>query len=142
MMTETRNFFVEDVDQIDEHGTPVLGSATMGQIRELGKRPWVFSVVEDKKVFCIFGLTEYWNGRAEGWAFLDKNAGPKMLTITRAVRQKMIECGYKRIECVVDTDFPEAHRWAAALGFQVEAPLMKAYGRDGKDCTLYARVTQ
>jgi hypothetical protein len=86
------------------------------------------------------GIIPQWQGRAIAWAFLAEVPKPVMIAVHRAVRDFLDGCYIQRIETSVRCDFPEGHRWATMLGFKMEAECMRAYGADGSDAALYARV--
>lgn len=86
------------------------------------------------------GIISQWQGRAIAWAFLSSMGANYFVGVHRAVKSFLDGCYVHRIEMSVDCDFPEAHRWAKMLGFEMEAERMKAYSPDGRDCALYARV--
>lgn len=118
----------------------VTSSATEEQIESLESRPNIYTVRDEQKTYCIFGLTYHWKTRAEGWAILDKASGPHLRFITKAIKSMIKLHAPKRTECTVDLDFSQAHRWAKLLGFHLEAPVLEAYGRHGENCALYVRI--
>lgn len=80
-------------------------------------------------------------GKFMAWAYVSA-----LVTAASFIRLHHLARGYlarvnaRRVEMVVDCDFPAAHRWARALGFQLEAARMRRYDIDGRDCALYART--
>jgi len=74
------------------------------------------------------------------WAFIGDIGPSTFLQVHRAVKQFLDECYVDRIEMTVDCDFPQGHRWARLLGFEMEAERMRRYTPDGRDCALYARL--
>lgn len=98
-----------------------------------------FDVKTGEIVFCA-GIHDPWPGRAEAWALLADNLKHKMLAVHRSVLEFLDKINIKRIEAVVDRDFTQGHRWVELLGFTLEADRMRAYGYEGQDCSLYARV--
>ena len=82
------------------------------------------------------GTTQAWPGRHLAWMLISKLAAPHMLAITRRVKAGLE--GLKgRIELTVRHDFQAGHRWAKMLGFEVETPLLAAYGPAGEDHVGY-----
>jgi hypothetical protein len=86
------------------------------------------------------GVIPQWAGRSIAWAFLTEVPPHVMPSVHKAVLKFLDGCYTKRIETSVRCDFPAGHRWARMLGFEMEAERMKAYGADGFDAALYARV--
>lgn len=98
------------------------------------------SLVDGPYVLMCGGFTEYWQGRALAWTMLDVLAAGHMLAATRAAVAFLDQYGPKRVEMTVDVDFGPGHRWALMLGFELEAPRMRAFHPDGSDSSLYARI--
>lgn len=113
---------------------------TKEHVAKLEKVRHSYAILQDEKVLACCGVVEHWNGRGEGWAIISGELNYAFIRMHRIVKRFLDWCDIKRIEAIIDTDFKEGHRWAKALGFKMEAPLMKSYGYTGKDCTLYARV--
>jgi hypothetical protein len=99
-----------------------------------------FTGIHDNKVLFCAGVTEYWPGRGEAWAFLDSNSRQHFMAIHNATKRFLEVCPIRRVEAAVDIDFKEGHRWVKLLGFKLEAERLKAYRLDGGDSSLYARV--
>lgn len=99
-----------------------------------------YSAIEGDKVLAIAGILEYGDGRGLSWAYLSSDMGNKFVGITRAVKRALEITTCRRVELAADCDFPAAHKWARLLGFTLEAPRMKKYTADGRDCSLYAMV--
>lgn len=98
-------------------------------------------IVDGNVVFCA-GTLAQWPTRHIGWALLhERLSRPHILWITREVRAGL-ECVKGRIEMTVRADFTQGQRWAKAIGFRVETPLLEAYGPDGEDHIGYVRVNQ
>lgn len=108
-------------------------------VHALTLHPAYTGMAGDEVIVCA-GVVRYWDTRCEAWAILSRNAGPYFLQIHNAVKRFLRDQSIPRVEAVVDYNHREGHRWVEALGFIVEAPRMKAYGRLGNDCTLYAKV--
>lgn len=98
------------------------------------------SLVDGDYVLMCGGLVDYWNGRALAWSVLDALAATHMMAATRAALAFLEEYAPKRVEMAVDVEFGPGHRWAQMLGFELEAPRMRAYHADGSDASLYARI--
>lgn len=99
-----------------------------------------YSVMDGDEVIAVAGVMSYGDGRGLAWSYISDVIGSRMLAMTKAVKRFLSLADYRRIEMIVDCDFEQAHRWARVLGFRMEAERMKAYGMDGRDCSLYAMV--
>lgn len=94
----------------------------------------------DGKVVACAGIVEFWKGRGEVWAILDKCCSEHFLLIHREVERFLDFCKTTRIEANVDFNFPQAHRWCRLLGFDLEAAHMPKYFPDGRDGSRYVRI--
>ncbi len=94
-------------------------------------------VVDGDPVICGGTITQ-WPGRSMAWAHLSTLAAPHMLYITRGVRRLLAEVP-GRIEVTVRCDFAKGHAWARMLGFEIETPVLRAFGPAGEDHTGYVR---
>lgn len=99
-----------------------------------------FTYMANGVVLGAGGLVEIWPGRAAMWAYLDRRAGRHMLGIHRAALDLLELTDFRRVEADVSVDFSEGHRWLQMLGFELEAPRMRAHLPTGGDSALYARV--
>ena len=99
-------------------------------------RAWT-GVIDGRPLACG-GFMEQWPGRTLAWMYLNRDSAPHMVSITRAVKAQLAKVK-GRIEFAVRADFPAGNRWAMLLGFEVETPIMKAYGPEGEDCIGYVR---
>jgi hypothetical protein len=112
---------------------------TLEQGRGLEEYPSYTAFVDGKPIGAA-GVIHMWAGRAMAWAFISKVAPHIFLKGHRVVKRFLDGCHVRRIEMTVDCDFPEAHRWAKMLGFEMECERMKFYSPDGRDCALYVRL--
>lgn len=100
-----------------------------------------WTAVHDGAPVACFGVVTMWPGRGYCWALLDKDAGPLMLPLTRAIRSLLKATPLRRVEMAVDARFDAGCRWAELLGFQRENDRpARMYFPDGRDAWLYARV--
>jgi len=99
-----------------------------------------FSVLDGEEVVACGGALEVSAGRYIAWSYLSNVAKDKMVSLTRHVRRGLALIPYRRMEMDVACDFPEAHRWAKMLGFEMECERRRAFSPDGKDYALYARI--
>lgn len=95
------------------------------------------AVVDGDPVACA-GTLQQWPGRHLAWAYITRGTLPLMPWITEEVRKNL--AGVKgRIELTVRKDFPVGQRWARTLGFEVETPVLKAYGPEQEDHISFVR---
>ncbi|MDB4261326.1 hypothetical protein N9878_00525 [bacterium] len=99
-----------------------------------------FTALKDGKPIASAGVVEMWTGRAVAWAYVSDTGPQDFIGVHRAVSGFLDVCYTRRVEMTVDCDFPQAHRWAKMLGFEMECERMKAYLPNGEDCALYARI--
>lgn len=127
------------------YGWLVAGAAEGGQfevslpaLAQLeGENSWT-GIVDGRVLVCA-GTIEQWPGRHQAWAYVARGTLPHMAWITDEVK-KAVERVKGRIEFTVRKDFAPGHRWARLLGFEVEAPLLRAYGPEGEDHVGYVRI--
>lgn len=80
--------------------------------------------------------------RALSWALLSAMGPQQFLPVHRGVKAFLDRQTIRRIEANVDVSFPQGHRWIRALGFELEAPRMRAYSPEGRDYALYSRINE
>jgi len=85
------------------------------------------------------GIIPVWEGRGYAWTLIDRDAGPHMLGLTRAIRSLLDRAAWRRLEMAVDADFEAGARWAVLLGFRCEC-LAPKYLPDGRDAFVYVRL--
>jgi len=118
---------------------PLTSYLSTPHLEALEQAPFAYSILKDKRAIACGGVAEYWPGRGEAWMLLSP-MGPDFLAVTRIVSRFLSVCPVNRIEAAVEVDFEPGHRWAKLLGFQLDAPLLRSYLVNGKDCSLYSRV--
>jgi hypothetical protein len=101
---------------------------------------WAFTGLSRGRVVICGGVVEYWKDRGEAWAFIGRDCRDEFLSIHKTAVALLSDCPLRRIEAAVDRDFRAGHRWARALGFELEAPILKHYRPDGGHMSLYAKV--
>lgn len=107
-----------------------------GMLRSSGD---AYTVLVDGQPIICAGLIDQGDGRAHAWALFAQNSGRYFVKLIRYIGRYLDTVPFRRIEATVDVRFFEAIRLAQILGFEREGT-MKAYGRDGGDHYLYARV--
>lgn len=98
----------------------------------------------DKVVVCA-GVVPLHAGVGQAWCILSSHADQYPVAVTRAVLRFLADDAtnerYHRIQAEVKAGWEKAERWAEVLGFENETPSsMRAFGADGADYCLYARV--
>lgn len=109
--------------------------------KDLEDRAFSFALITEtgRVVFCG-GLAVYWQNRAEAWGLFDGKCKEYFFAIHSAVKSFLDSVPFRRIEASVAIGFEKGHRWIELLGFELEAPVMRAYTPDGSNMALYARV--
>ena len=87
---------------------------------------------------AIGGIIEYWPGRAEIWGLISTSTHAEFIVTHRAA-QKLVNSYWGRLECIVNYDFTEGHRWAKQLGFEVETAKMPNYFENGNSATMWVK---
>ena len=95
----------------------------------------------ENKVVAIAGVVEKRPGVASVWVLLAKDAGRRMLAVTRFLKWAMRENtrNYKTIETLVRSDFGPGHRWARLFGFEC-VQQRRSKDPDGNFEDLYRRA--
>lgn len=142
MEKDVVRFKAEHYFQLNEQEATsyVNGFMTEKSIKALEGNEHSYSIFIGGRLIACAGLIQFWNGRAEAWAMIDKDCRKEFMTLHNVVKRFLEVCPVKRVEAVVDHGFEAGHKWVSLLGFKLEAPYMKAYGLKGGDCSLYARV--
>lgn len=109
-------------------------------LQHLERSFFSLSVVEKDSVIACGGVIEQWPGRGISWAFLNTKMGTKMVRCHRLVKRYFDICPLRRVEATVEVGFEAGHRWVRLLGFELETPIMKAFGPKGEDHSMYVRL--
>lgn len=96
------------------------------------------TVVVDGEVIACGGTIEQWTNRHLAWAYLLPTTARRMALVTRAART-MVERPKGRVEMTIVRGYEMGEKWAAMLGFTLETPVMKSYGPDGQDHSMWTR---
>lgn len=94
----------------------------------------------DRDILAIGGIFHMRPGTGHAWMWMARGWRRHARAITAEVLAVLAESGLRRVEAAVRCDFAPGHRWIRALGFECEAERMKAWGPEGDDFALYARV--
>lgn len=97
------------------------------------------AAVDGEPIACG-GTLQQWPGRHLAWAYMTPATRPHMLWLTRMAQQTLDEAE-GRTEMTVHKDYEPGHRWAKMLGFEVETPMLRAFGPDGADHVGYVRFS-
>jgi len=108
---------------------------------------WCFTGLWDNKVICCAGFHSWYpfapEARAEAWAFVDRGARDAMRAVVSEMLEVLKAVPVRRVEAVVDDDFPRGHRLMQILGFKLETPDgMAGYRPDGTKAYLYSFVRE
>lgn len=104
--------------------------------------PHAHTLFRDGVPIVCCGAFELSKVRGSCWAVLSNSIGSRAFREVHARGKRFLSTlPWRRLEAVVAVDFDAGHRWVRALGFQLEAPCMKAYELDGTNCALYAKVS-
>lgn len=98
-----------------------------------------FAGLAGEAVVGCAGIVRLSEGRGHAWALVGETGPALFVAVHRAVAAFLDGQRLRRIETAVDCGFAAGHRWARLLGF-VREGRMRAYGLDGRDADLYARI--
>jgi hypothetical protein len=104
-----------------------------------------FVMLNAETVLGAGGIIPLWSGRSAGWLFVSRFATRReIIAGTRAAREFLDwlqrNPEHQRVEMHVRAAAPWRQTFAAALGFGPPEALQHAWGRDGADHYLYARI--
>lgn len=98
-----------------------------------------YTLVVDGLPIACAGVIRQWPGRYVAWAYLVRGSLRHLPWISQTCRANLATVK-GRIEFTVRKDFLPGQRWARELGFEVETPLLRAYGPRGEDHIGYVRI--
>lgn len=142
-MLETVKYKKEHMQALLKDGIEsYLSEMTEEQMGALEFADYIFTLIRksDNKVVACGGIANYWPGRGEIWGTFSKDCQKEFIAIHRFSLKIIREWKGRRIEAAVATEFSRGHRWMRALGFKVEAPLLKSYLPNGGDVVLYSII--
>lgn len=93
----------------------------------------------DGRLVAAGGAFEVWEGRAEVWMLLAKDAGKNFTGVHRMVKRFLDLMPHARLETTCEVGWPEAERWLKMLGFEHER-LARKYMPGGRDVHIYVRI--
>lgn len=141
MILEVVAFEPEHHTALEADAAPVGGATglvTYPMLRLMASNPSLTLLADGRPVACG-GVLQQWPGRYSGWAFLNPSSARHMVAVTRGTRN-LLDALVGRIEMTVRVDFHAGHRWAKMLGFEIETPLLRAFGPEGEDHVGYVRL--
>lgn len=142
-MMELVRFKPEHAHQIQEQEAtaylrPMISEA---HLAVLAAQEHSYTIMRGGLPIACGGIIQHWPGRYEAWAMLEASRPKDFLTIHNATRRFLQTQIHTRIEAVVECGFQAGHRWLRLLGFDLESPYMRRYGPDGRDYSMYVRVS-
>lgn len=132
-MISVELFKKEHLDQIQ-----VQQRQTREEMGEELKDATLFTLFDGDKVQAIIGFVRQTKTRVVAVSLLAQDCGRNMVSIVRAMKRCIRVYQTERVEMLVKTDFPQAHRLAKILGFEREGTLRKFF--EGQNYDMYARV--
>lgn len=94
---------------------------------------------EGNRVTACGGLLSQWEGRHVAWLLIGRECS--LRGIVKAARCILFSCAARRIEATVSAHFSQAKKLVEMLGFEFEG-VLKAYGPNGDDFLMFARVNR
>jgi len=96
-----------------------------------------------REILAMAGVAIFWEGVGQLWMRAGERAGQFPVAVMKATREylRTVDAILKprRLQCHVKADSRVNRRFIEHLGFHSEA-LMRAFGPEGADYVLYARV--
>ena len=106
---------------------------------ELEAQERLYTFFNSGKIVGIGGLIDRWEGRAEALLLKAKSVSLRDLVEIRRFALNLIDTSpHRRVEATISVDDSRLD-WIKSLGFKQEG-YMEAFGIDGKDHVLYAKV--
>lgn len=100
-----------------------------------------WTLFHGNRVVGCAGTMVMWRGRHLAWAYFNRDSGGHMVAVTRHTLAKL-SLLRGRVEMTVQKDFVMGQKWARMLGFEIETPLLRAYGPDGEDHVGYVKFQE
>ncbi len=98
-----------------------------------------FAIRSAERLIFVGGIVEVAAGRARCWSLIAALRRREFVPLTDMVRRVIDAAAYRRTEMEVRSAFVGGHTWARHLGF-IREGTMQAWGPDGQDYDLYARL--
>tara|TARA_B100000470_G_scaffold200007_1_gene171383 strand:- start:172 stop:639 length:468 start_codon:yes stop_codon:yes gene_type:complete len=101
------------------------------------------SVVRNGYLLGAGGIFPIWDGLGEAWVLPSTTVQNHKRMFVKLIRENMERMGdefaFRRIQATARADAPKARRFLEFLGFEREG-LLRAYGPDGADHILFAKI--
>jgi hypothetical protein len=97
---------------------------------------WTF--MHGEEVLCCAGFIQANKWRAQAWVLFQKTSPRLFLKLHYAIRDKIIEGGYSRIEAYTNPQHVNAQRWMRAIGFELVVPYKPLFFPDGSGASEWA----
>ena len=130
-----------------EHYREIVGNSdqkyladyvTDEDLEAVEQNPFSRSCFHEEKLLGVGGIILSHEQRGEAWGVVAKGNREQFIRLHRAVKGYLESVPVRRVEAAVHLDFEPGHRWVKALGFTLEAAVMRAHSLEGKDAALYA----
>lgn len=112
-------------------------------VEQWGDKVWAYTVLVDGEPIACAGIALQEWSRGEAWALFSEKFYQHKLFIYKLIKKALPaafhECKLRRIQAIIDTDYPENKKWIEKLGFEYEGR-MKQWGPNGQDFLIYARL--
>jgi hypothetical protein len=97
------------------------------------------TALDGSTVLLCGGIVPLLPGTGVIWALVARDAGPRMLALTRGIQRFLETQKLRRIEATTAEGFRSGCRWLEMLGFEFEGR-MRGYGPAGETHLRYALV--
>lgn len=93
-------------------------------------------------ILAVGGIYKINSHSGECWMLFDElffHLPPSQRAVAMIrVKKELLKHSLKRLQAVTTCDFEAGKQMLERLGFNLEAPVLKYYGLDGADCSLYS----
>jgi hypothetical protein len=96
-------------------------------------------IADDGDVLAFGGVVKLWEGTGEAWSVVSARAKEFPLAVCKASRAAVRGARLRRVQACVRAGDETARRFAELCGLDAEATL-RAFGPDGEDYIMYARI--
>ena len=101
------------------------------------------SVIRNGHLLGSGGIFPVWDGLGEAWVIPSRLVQKHKKMFVKLIRENMArmtdEFQFRRLQATARADAPKSRRFLEFLGFEREG-LLKAYGPDGADHVLFAKI--
>lgn len=116
---------------------PMIAGRGYGEALAQGE---AWTGIEAGRIVACGGVCPLHGFMGNAWAMIAADLKHSFLIVHRVALRVLDAYPASRIEAHIDCGFANGHRWAKALGFELEAPRMRKFTPDGRDAALYARI--